>query len=627
MYRLSPWPSLQVSRRCNCLLSSLRHIPSPRISSLLWTSSSSSASASSSSSIHSTSNAHSSPFNSIQSKRYLSNLSTMAQEYKLKDISSFASLNSLDKIEAEIEGIEDGKVLLVKLEDKVHALSPRCTHYGAPMKNGVVTGDGRLTCPWHGACYNVTTGDVEDAPAPNALNKFEIFEKEDGVYILAKEEDVKAGQRNPVVKCSVSEPKEKVVVVGGGSGTLGLIQALRELKYPGSITIISQEPDLIIDRTKLSKALITDPAKIQWRPREWYAEAAIKTITDEVTAVDFEQKSISTKSGQSIPYTKLVLATGGVPRRLPLQGFKGELNNIFTLRTIQDVESILKAAGQEKRNIVVIGSSFIGMEVGNALSKSHNVTIVGMETSPMERVMGTQVGRIFQSNLEKAGIKFNLSANVSHATPSPSSTNTVGAVHLKDGTTLPADLVILGVGVRPATDFLRDNKSITLEKDDSIKTTSHFLVPGLQDSVFAVGDIATYPYHGPGADAGGSPVRIEHWNVAQNSGRAAARAIVHAQRGPLSSLKYKAFIPVFWSALGAQLRYCGNPVNGYDDVVLQEMGEAKFVAFYTAGETVVAVATMGVDPVMVKSAELMRVGKMLQKGEIVGGADVLAVKV
>ncbi|KAJ5484497.1 Pyridine nucleotide-disulfide oxidoreductase dimerization [Penicillium expansum] len=538
----------------------------------------------------------------------------MSQEYKLKDITSFASLNSLDKIEAEIEGIEDGKVLLVKLDDKVHALSPRCTHYGAPLKNGVVTGDGRLTCPWHGACYNVTTGDVEDAPAPNALNKFEVFEKEDGVYVLAKEEDVKAGQRNPVVKCSVSQPKEKVVVVGGGSGTLGLIQALRELKYPGSITIISQEPDLIIDRTKLSKALITDPAKIQWRPQEWYAEAAIETITDEVTAVDFEQKSVSTKSGQNISYTKLVLATGGVPRRLPLQGFKGELSNIFTLRTIQDVESILAAAGSEKRNIVVIGSSFIGMEVGNALSKSHNVTIVGMETSPMERVMGTQVGRIFQSNLEKAGIKFNLSASVSHAAPSP-------LKHQKP------DLVILGVGVRPATDFLRDNKSITLEKDGSIRTTSHFLVPGLQDSVFAVGDIATYPYHGPGADAAGSPVRIEHWNVAQNAGRAAARAIVHAQRGPLSSLKYKAFIPVFWSALGAQLRYCGNPVNGYDDVILQEKGEAKFVAFYTSGETVVAVATMGVDPVMVKSAELMRVGKMLGKGEIVGGADVLAVKV
>ncbi|KAI2701474.1 uncharacterized protein N7518_000644 [Penicillium psychrosexuale] len=551
----------------------------------------------------------------------------MPQEYKLKDISSFASLNSLDKVEVEIEGIEDGKVLLVKLNDKVYALSPRCTHYGAPLKNGVVTAEGRITCPWHGACYNVATGDVEDAPAPNALNKFEVFERAGGVYILAKEEDVKAGQRNPVVKCTVSQPKEKVVVIGGGSGTLGLIQALRELKYPGAITIISKEPDLIIDRTKLSKALITDAAKIQWRPREWYAEAAIETITDEVTAVDFEQKSISTKSGQNIPYTKLVLASGGTPRRLPLQGFKGELKNVFTLRTIQDVRSILAAAGEERRNIVVIGSSFIGMEVGNALSKSHNVTIVGMETSPMERVMGAQVGRIFQSNLEKAGIKFHLSANVSHATASSSDPHTVGTVHLKNGTSLPADLVIQGVGVRPATDFLHDNKSITLEKDGSVKTTPHFVVPGLQDSVFAVGDIATYPYHGPGADPAGSPVRIEHWDVAQNAGRAAARAIVHALRGPLSSLKHKVFIPVFWSALGAQLRYCGNPINGYDDVILQEKGEAKFVAFYTAGETVVAVATMGVDPVMVKSAELMRVGKMPSKGDIAGGTDVLSLKV
>ena len=138
-----------------------------------------------------------------------------------------------------------------------------------------------------------------------------------------------------------------ILTTNRGSGTLGLIQALRELKYPGAITIISKEPDLIIDRTKLSKALITDAAKIQWRPREWYAEAAIETITDEVTAVDFEQKSISTNSGQNIPYTKLVLASGGTPRRLPLQGFKGELKNVFTLRTIQDVRSILAAAGEE----------------------------------------------------------------------------------------------------------------------------------------------------------------------------------------------------------------------------------------------------------------------------------------
>lgn len=416
-----------------------------------------------------------------------------------------------------------------------------------------------------------------------------------------------------------------------GSGTLGVVHALRELKYPGQITIISKERHVIIDRTKLSKALIADASKIQWRPKEWYTDAAIETVLDEVVSVDFQGKSVATKSGKNIPYTKLVLATGGLPRRLPLPGFKaGELGNIFTLRTVEDVQAILGAAGSDKRNVVVIGSSFIGMEVGNALSKDHNVTIVGMEAAPLERVMGAEVGRIFQRNLEKNGVTFHLSANVDKATPSEGNPQSVGSVHLKNGTVLPADLVILGVGVRPATDFLRGNPAVSLEKDGSIATGSNFVVPGLDDSVFAIGDIAKYPYRGPGADlsAGGCPVRIEHWNVAQNSGRAAARAIVHARHAPLSSLPHKPFIPIFWSALGAQLRYCGNTVNGYDDVFLHgEPENAKFVAYYCNGDTVVAVATMGMDPLMAKSAELMRRGNMPSKKEIVGGVDVLKVGV
>ncbi|KAJ5096312.1 hypothetical protein NUU61_005668 [Penicillium alfredii] len=554
------------------------------------------------------------------------------QEYKLKDIASFADLQPMEKLECEVEGIPDGRVLVLKFDGQVHAMSPRCTHYGAPMKLGVVAPDGRITCPWHGACFNIGSGDVEDAPAPNALNKFDVFEKDGAVYIRGTETDIKAGQRNPVVQCSVSKPEERVVIVGGGSGTLGVIQALRELKYPGQITIISREPYLIIDRTKLSKALITDASKIQWRPREWYTTAAIETISDEVTGVDFQAKSVSTKSGKSFPYTRLVLATGGVPRTLPLPGFKtGELENIFTLRGIADVQAILAAAGPEKpKKIVVIGSSFIGMEVGNALSKDHSVTIVGMEAAPMERVMGVEVGRIFQRNLEKNGVSFQLNAGVSKATAAEANPKSVGAVHLQDGTVLPADLVILGVGVRPATDFLRQNAAVTLEKDGSLRTDTHFSVPGLDDTVFAVGDIATYPYRGPGADlsAGGSPVRIEHWNVAQNSGRGVARAIVHARHAPLASLPPKAFIPIFWSAVGAQLRYCGNPVNGYDDVLLHgEPENAKFVAYYCRGDTVVAVATMGMDPVMTKSAELMRRGNMPGKKQIVDGVDVLQVGV
>lgn len=419
----------------------------------------------------------------------------------------------------------------------------------------------------------------------------------------------------------------QILTQNSGSGTLGTVQTLRELKYPGSITIISREPDFVIDRTKLSKALIADPAKLLWRPREWYAEAGIDTVSDEVTSVDFNAKNVTTKSGKTFPYTRLVLATGGQVRTLPLPGLKGDLANVFTLRTVQDVQKILGAIGEQKpRKIVVVGSSFIGMEVGNALSKDHSVTVVGMDSAPMEHIMGAQVGRIFQSNLEKNGVKFKLSTGVDKGTPSDSNPSSIGAVHLKDGTVLPADVVVLGVGVRPATDFLRNNSAVSLLKDGSLTVEEHFAVPGLDGSVFAIGDIATYPYHGPGGE--GKPTRIEHWNVAQNAGRGVAKAIVHARHAPLSTLPPKAFIPIFWSALGAQLRYCGNTVNGYDDVVLKgEPENAKFAAYYCKGETVVAVATMGMDPVMSKSAELMRRGNMPSKSDIQGGVDVLKVGV
>jgi NADPH-dependent glutamate synthase beta subunit-like oxidoreductase len=236
----------------------------------------------------------------------------------------------------------------------------------------------------------------------------------------------------------------------------------------------------------------------------------------------------------------------------------------------------------------------------------------------MERVMGKQVGKIFRGILEKNGVKFQMGASVDKATASKSDSSKVGAVHLKDGTVLEADLVIEGVGVAPATEYLKSNAKIELEKDGSIKTDESFAVSGLKD-VYAIGDIATYPYHGPGGE--GKPVRIEHWNVAQNAGRSVAATITQPGSAP------KSFIPVFWSALGSQLRYCGNTVNGYDDVVVQgEPDKGAFVAYYTSGETVVAVASMMKDPYMTQAAELMRRGKMATKREIVGGKDILEVE-
>jgi NADPH-dependent 2,4-dienoyl-CoA reductase/sulfur reductase-like enzyme len=399
--------------------------------------------------------------------------------------------------------------------------------------------------------------------------------------------------------------------------------------------VLSKEGYRPIDRTKLSKALLADLSKAAWRQPDFYKDASIDIVEAEVSGVDFSSKTVSTKSGKTYDYTKLVLATGGTPRWLPLEGLKGDLGNVFILRALPDAQNIVKAVGDNGKKIVVIGSSFIGMEVGNCLARMNNVvTIVGMEevmcirlnhqtsadfVAPMERVMGKKVGEIFRGLLEKNGVKFKMGASVDKATPSKSDSSSVGAVVLKDGTALEADIVIEGVGVAPATEYLKDNAAVQLEKDGSLLTNESFEVKGLKD-VFAIGDIATYPYHGPGGN--GTPVRIEHWNVAQNAGRSVANTINNPGSRP------KPFIPVFWSALGSQLRYCGNTVGGYDDVVIT--GDTKapaFVAYYTQGEEVVAVSSMGKDPYMTQAAELMRRGKMPKKSELQKGVDILEIGV
>ena len=275
------------------------------------------------------------------------------------------------------------------------------------------------------------------------------------------------------------------------------------------MTVISNEGYLPIDRTKLSKALIPDPAKLALRKEDFYSSADITCASDTATSVDFAKKSVSTKSGTSYSYTKLILATGGTPKNLPLPGFK-DLSNIFLLRTATDVKDILAAVGDKGKKIVIVGSSFIGMEVANALAKENTVTVIGMEDAPLERVMGKEVGEIFQKNLEKNNVKFYMGASVDSASASSKDKKAVGKVNLKDGTALECDLVILGVGVGPATEYLKDNSSIKLEKDGSLATDEVFAVKGLDD-VYAIGDIATYPYHGPGGE--GSNTRIEHWST------------------------------------------------------------------------------------------------------------------
>jgi NADH dehydrogenase FAD-containing subunit len=242
--------------------------------------------------------------------------------------------------------------------------------------------DGRITCPWHGACFNASTGDIENAPAIDALPSFELSEKDGSVYVTGEQQAIKSSRRKPNVTISGSaNTSDKVVVVGGGSAALSTVESLRENGYKGSITMIGNEGYTPIDRTKLSKALIDDQSKIALRDEAWFKSGSIDFVNDEVTEVDFAAKKVSTKTGSSYSYAKLVLATGGTPKSLPLPGFK-ELDNIFLLRNIPHVKAINQAIGDKNKKIVIIGSSFIGMEVANAIAKNNDVTVVGMEKAP-----------------------------------------------------------------------------------------------------------------------------------------------------------------------------------------------------------------------------------------------------
>ncbi|KAK6520345.1 hypothetical protein TWF506_000619 [Arthrobotrys conoides] len=538
-------------------------------------------------------------------------------QYRLIGVDK-SELKPTFKREVTVEGLGDTKLLLVQVGKNVTALSPRCTHYGAPLAKGTLTLSGRLKCPWHGACFNATTGDIEDAPALDSLHSFPVVVNDDSLIIEAEESEIKEFSRAPTYTYKQVVSDNAVIIVGGGSGAIGALEALRECGYQGKILVLSKESYLPIDRTKLSKALVTDSDKIAWRTSEFFKGLSVDFHTSTaVKGIDFENHLVETEGGQTFHYSKVILATGATPKNLPLKGF-GDLGNIFTIRTVETTKAIVDAVGLEGgKKIAVIGSSFIGMEVANFLvGKKHEVTVVGMEDAPMERVMGKAVGASFQSLLEKKGVKFYMKASVEAAEPSDSNPSLVGSVVLKGGISFEVDAVILGVGVAPVTDYI---KHIPLEKDGSLRVDENFQVSSVKDA-YAIGDIATYPYKGPGS-LPDSVVRIEHWNVAQNSGRSVAK---HIAMGKTADF----FIPVFWSALGLQLRYCGSTAGGYNDVVIDgNLEENKFVAYYTQGETVVAVASMQRDPIVTQCSELMRRHAMPSKSELQDGVDVMNVEV
>lgn len=390
---------------------------------------------------------------------------------------------------------------------------------------------------------------------------------------------------------------QRFVIIGIGAAGITCAETLRQLKFEGSIVMIGKEETLPYDRPKLSKALSCNVNNIHLRGNDFFEEFDIElklglTVVD----LDYKQKTIQLSNGEQLTYDSCLVCTGGTPRTLPVKGF--DAPNVFALRDHDEAKEIDSLAAD--KNLLVIGSSFIGMETAAALcTKAKSVTVIGMETVPFERVLGGELGKAIMDLFVHKGIKFEMGRVVKEIITD--STGHAKSVLLDNETTLDCDVIVVGAGVIPTTSFIKDEEIIN-QRDRSIMCDSQMKAA---DGLFAAGDIARFPL----PLLSNEIVRIEHWGVAMYQGSLAAHGMLGIEKSYSS-------VPYFWTQLfGKSIRYCGHAPR-YDKILIDKdedgfsVDKMKFAAFYGFEGKVVAVCSMMRDPIVSCCAELMHNGVM-----------------
>lgn len=462
--------------------------------------------------------------------------------------------------------VEGSPVLLSRLGDGIFAVDGACTHYGAPLAEGLVV-DGEVRCPWHHACFSLRTGAALKAPAFAALATWRVDIVGDQVFVRAKADTAEA-QPAPV---NARADPQRIVIVGGGAAAFAAADRLRGLGFWGSLVMLSADDAAPCDRPNLSKDYLAGTAPEDWIPlrtAEFYTDRQIDLrLACEVTAIDTGARNVLARSGERFAYDALLIATGAEPVRLATPGFG--LPNVFTLRSLRDARAIIVATAGA-RSAVLIGAGFIGLEVADALrTRGLEVHVVARDQVPMERVLGRELGNAIGQLHEEHGVVF-------HLERAPAGFDG-RLVTLDDGSTIAADLVIVGVGVRPRTELAG---AAGLEVDNGILVNGQLLasVPG----VYAAGDVARFR-RGPDL------LRIEHWVHAQRQGQCVAENMLgHARTFD--------DVPFFWSHhYDLDIRYVGH-ANGWDEVRFEGSFAARdCMARYFGEGRLLAAASIGRD--------------------------------
>ncbi len=458
-------------------------------------------------------------------------------------------------------------VLLARRGREVFAIDAICTHYGAPLAEGLLVED-TVRCPWHHACFSLRTGEALRAPALNPLAVWRVEQQGDRIVVREKAAAV-APKPAPLPAAGVPG---SVVILGGGAAGNGAAEALRREGYAGRILMLSADSAEPYDRPNLSKDYLAGNAPEEWIPlrsAEFYREHRIELrLGVRATAIDPARREIRLEDGSRLAYDALLIATGAEPVKLDVPG--GDLPHVHTLRSLADSRAIIEKTKVAQR-AVVIGASFIGLEVAAALrARNLEVHVVAPELIPMERILGPEIGGLVQRVHEDHGVRFHLGTTAI----------SIGekTVALKTGETLAADLVVIGIGVRPALG-LAEEAGLAIDRGVAV---DRYLETSIPD-IFAAGDLACWPY-----PHSGEKIRVEHWVVAER-GQTAARNML-GRREPFDA------VPFFWSMpYDVSILYVGH-AEKWDAIEIDGRVDAKDcrVTYRRAGR-VLAVATIGRD--------------------------------
>ncbi|XP_008207189.1 apoptosis-inducing factor 3 [Nasonia vitripennis] len=496
-------------------------------------------------------------------------------------------------------GKDGGEVLLIKQKGELHAIGTKCTHYGAKLNTGAL-GEGRVRCPWHGACFNIKNGDIEDYPGLDSLPCYKVSVANGQVRVRAKHSDLLANKRiKDMCKLKEDHP-ETVVVVGGGPAATTCVETLRQEGFQGRIVMVCKEDALPYDRILVSKTLNLDPQQKALRPQSFYDEHNIETkLKNAATGLDIKRQIVTLSDGEELHYNHLFIATGSKPRKPDLPGVT--LQNINVIRNYTDSHKVNKELGSDK-HVVCLGLGFIGMEMAaTCVDKAASVTVIGRDPTPFQHVFGKDIGSRIKKQFEEKGIKFIYETSINRFLPKEDNPDVVGTVELKDGRILPADIVILGIGSTLYTRWMKDS-GVNLLDDGSVQVDKYMRtsVP----NIYAGGDIAYAPVYCAGISAA-----IGHFALAHYHGKIAAMNICKKET-PLRA------VPFFWTMLfGKGYRYAG--YGKPDKIKIHgSLEDMKFFAYYFKDGKVVAMSSSGRDPIVSDFANLLYEGKNLTEEEV-----------